>query len=472
MEFLSIQKEDVRQLAPYFAAQTRHMGDFSLAFQFMWFEALKPQFAIVENCLVIKEFYAGKCYFHYPVSLKNDEEEELRAVKRIEEYCRAEYIRLHFTNVPENRLYNLVTRYGEALITNNRRWRDYLYNAEDFRSYPGKKYAGQRNHARKFEKMYPNWTFDTLSPSDMGALVDFLKEYEAVQRAKGNFIAEEEMDEVYALLPYIEKFDLYAGILRVEGKIVGFSVGEKCGDMIVVHIEKALRGYEGAYPFLAQQFARKFCGDGVNYLNRMDDAGDLGLRKSKLQYHPCEIVGKYNVIPKRAIDLVSRAPKIETERLVLMPIRDEDATEYARLVTDEERNRYWGEAWGIPKTRRKRSDMYYIKLARGSFSHRWEMPLAIYADGVFVGETLLHTFGYTAEAEIGVRLLPEYEGMGYAKEAVRALTDSAFSKLNVERVEAKCYRENVRSRAMLLAAGMREIGSDDTYFYFVRTPVM
>ena len=397
---------------------------------------------------------------------------QLRHHERLETYCRDEYIRLHFTNVPEDRLSMLLPRYCEALVTNNRRWRDYLYHAEDFIGYPGKKYAGQRNHVRKFEKLYPDGAFSELSPSDMVPLVSFLKEYETVQRAKDTYLADEEMEEVYALLPHIGRFGLFAGVLRAEGKIVGFSVGERCGDTVIVHIEKALRGYEGAYPYLAQQFARAFCKDGVRFLNRMDDAGDLGLRKSKLQYGPCALVAKYNVLPRRTVDLVTRAPKIETERLVLRPVDDGDAEAYARLVTDGERNRYWGEAWGMPKSRGNRSDMFYVRLARNVFAHRLEMPLAIYAGGMFAGEALLHTFGYSSEAEIGARLLPEFEGMGYASEAVRALTDYAFSKMNVERVTAKCFRENVRSRNMLLRAGMRETGGDGTYFYFLRTPEM
>ncbi len=472
MKFLPIDKTNLSQLSPYFAAQPHRIGDFSLAFQFMWYDALKPMYAVIENCLVIREIYAGKCYFHYPLSRTGDREEELRAVERIEEDCRSEYVRLHFTNVPESRMPAMVARYGEALVTNNRRWRDYLYYAEDFRTFGGKKHAGQRNHVKKFAALYPDWTFSELSPSDMGALDEFLRAYEGVQHAKKDYIAEEEMEEVYEILPHMKEFGMFAGVLRTGGRIVGFSAGEKCGDTVIVHIEKALRGYEGVYPFLAQQFARTFCGEGVTYLNRMDDAGDLGLRKSKLQYGPCAILAKYNIIPKRAIDLLSRPPRIETERLVLMPVRDEDAEDYARLVTDAERNRYWGEAWGMPKSRGNRSDMFYVRLARKAFARRWEMPLAIYVGGMFAGEVLLHSFGYAAEAEIGVRLLPSFEGMGYASEAVRALTEYAFSKMNLERVEARCFRENTRSRAMLLASGMRETGCDDTYFFFLRTPVM
>ena len=436
----------------------------------MWHDALRPDYAIVCGCLVLREFFGGKCYFHYPLSLSGDEKEELAAIAALEKFCRDTGERLHFTNVPESRVMGLIARYGEAHVTNNRRWRDYLYLAENFKTYPGKKFAGRRNHVHKFEKLYPDWSFSEASPSDMGGLDLFLKEYETVQRSKQNYLADEEMDEVYAILPHLKDLALFAGILRVGGKIVGFSVGERCGDMVVVHIEKALRDYEGVYPFLAQQFAKTFCGEEILYLNRMDDAGDLGLRKSKLQYDPVEIVPKYNVIPKRAIDTVFKLPTIKTERLTLRPVADEDAADYARLASDTERNRYWGydyrEDWKRPTPPKAR---WFLEGEREDFSHRREMPLGIYEGTMFVGEVTFHRFGYAAEAEIGVRLLPEAEGKGYAAEAVRAYTEFGFSRLNLERVEAKCFCENERSRKMLLSAGLCEDGTDGIYFYFYRT---
>lgn len=471
MKFYSFEKETQAELAPYFAAQTLHIADFSRGFQFMWYDALKPACAIVENCLVLREFFAGKCYFHYPISQKGEIGEETRALSALEAYCRDEDIRMHLTNVPKSRLTAVTARYREALVTNNRRWHDYLYRAEDFREYPGKQYAGQRNHVRKFARLYPDWTFSEASSSDMGGVYGFLHRYEAAQRGKGDPLAEEEMDEVFSVLPHLEALGMFAGALTAGGEIIGFAAGERCGDMVVVHIEKALREYEGAYPFLAQQFARAFCGDGVRFLNRMDDAGDLGLRKSKLQYGPCELVEKFNVIPRRAIDLLTRLPSVKTERLTLAPVKDADAAAYALLASDVERNRYWGYDWREDHKRRP-ADKTFLRDAREDFAKRREMPLGIYRGETLIGEAVLHRFGYAAQAEIGVRLLPAFEGMGYAAEAVRAYCDYAFSKLDLGRVEAKCYRENARSRAMLARAGMRETGFDETFYYFLRTPEM
>ena len=439
----------------------------------MWNDALSPEFAFAGGCLVMLEFYTGKHYFHYPLSISGNVEEEEAALDEIEKHCRDNNMRLHFTNVPENRLMLLLKRYGtECAVNNRRRWRDYLYNTEDFKTYAGKRYSGQRNHVNKFKKLYTGWKFEKYEPAHEAALLQFLKEYGERQREKDLFLAKEEMDETLDLIPRMQKMGIVAGLLTVDGKIVGFSAGEVCGDMLVVHIEKASRNYEGAYPMLAQQFALAFCPNGVSYINRMDDAGDGGLRKSKLQYLPCEIVSKYNVLPKRAIDGISHLPKIETERLVLRAVEDEDVNVYARLASDRERNRWWGYDWRVDYPEGEPAPEYFLELAREDFRRKDEMPLGVYLDDKLIGEAVLHRFGYRCEVELGVRLLPEAEGHGYASEAMSGMANYAFLKLGLEHADAKCFLENVKSDKMLRAAGFRYSHSDEIYHYYYKTPAM
>ena len=100
------------------------------------------------------------------------------------------------------------------------------------------------------------------------------------------------------------------------------------------------------------------------------------------------------------------------------------------------------------------------------------MPLGIFCKGVFAGEVVLHNFGYRNDCEIGVRLLPEFEGRGIAKEALKLYMDYAFFDLDVDTVLAKCYKQNERSKYALLAAGMKYVGDDDTFYYFKKTAAM
>ena len=99
-------------------------------------------------------------------------------------------------------------------------------------------------------------------------------------------------------------------------------------------IEKALPDYEGIYPAMVQEFAARFAAD-VKYINREDDAGDHGLRTSKTQYQPIEILDKYSVKVKNELYHVEKIPELETERLVLDAITEEDIPAFRQRMAAE-----------------------------------------------------------------------------------------------------------------------------------------
>ena len=71
------------------------------------------------------------------------------------------------------------------------------------------------------------------------------------------------------------------------------SYGEPiCSNTFGVHIEKADTRFHGAYPAMAQAFAAHFAMD-YTYLNREEDLGIPGLRKSKLSYYPELLLEKW-----------------------------------------------------------------------------------------------------------------------------------------------------------------------------------
>lgn len=473
LTFEPVSQENLYELKPYFKAQRTRLSDFSLGFLFMWQKHLSLEFTLAAGCLILREHFSGKIYYHYPVSLNGSDAEENEAIALIENHCRDSAERLNYTNVPGHKVFPLMMRGGQQWgITNIRRWRDYLYRADDFKSYAGGKYSGQRNHVNKFKKSYPDWSFRIYKAEDEAALTAFLKDYESVQRAKKNHLANEEMNEVFALAGHIAEYGLLCGLLTAGQKIVACAVGERCGDTLMIHVEKALRDYEGVYPCVAQEFAKAFCTDGVNYINRMDDAGDGGLRKSKLQYLPCEILDKFTVMPHRPIDGLKKIPVLKTERLRLAPVTDKYAEDYRRLASDRERNKFWGYDWAEDHKSGEPSARWFLDLARSEFREKREMSFGIFCGEKLIGEAVLHRFGYRSEVEAGVRLLPEAEGKGYAQEAVKRLAEYAFLELGIERVEAKRYLPNERSGAMLERAGMRRCGQDDKFIYYYKTPSM
>lgn len=64
--------------------------------------------------------------------------------------------------------------------------------------------------------------------------------------------------------------------------------------MILNHIEKAQKTFNGLYAFLVKTALEEF-GDGILYTNREQDLGIPGLRKSKESYMPLFLEEKYIV---------------------------------------------------------------------------------------------------------------------------------------------------------------------------------
>ncbi|MBQ9081297.1 MAG: GNAT family N-acetyltransferase [Clostridia bacterium] len=471
MQFEPLTEQSLESLTPYFAQQTTRMSTYSGAYQFMWNrELFSPDYAIVGRCVVFKGRRGGKNYFFYPVSRGGNVDEELEAIEEIEKYCRKNYYKLQFTNVPEERVGLLCSRYASGMhVETVRTWYDYLYETKDFKTFAGKKFSGQRNHINKFYRTYPDAAFKIFQPGDEKKILDFLNEFEKTQFRKDDYMAVKELSMVKKLVPNFTRFNQCCGYMEAGGKIISVAAGEVCGDTLMQHVEKALRGYEGVYPATAQAFVRAFADEGVKYLNREDDAGDLGLRKSKLQYNPCGMVKKYTLEVDKPLKQVKTLPVIRSERLRIAKIHKRDKEAYFALASDVERNRWWGYDYRNDLKGKTPDADYFLNIIRRDFRQRNEMALGVFLDKTLIGEAVLHNFSYTGEAEVGARLLPEYEGKGYAREALKALTDYAFSVLAVERVQAKCFKENARSRRMLEGAGMRFCGEDETFYYFYRT---
>ena len=95
-----------------------------------------------------------------------------------------------------------------------------------------------------------------------------------------------------------KELNLKGGLIRAEGEIVAFSIGEPVTeDTFVVHIEKAFADVPGAYPMINQQFVQHEM-QGFSYVNREEDMGEEGLRSAKESYHPVFMVEKGIVTEK------------------------------------------------------------------------------------------------------------------------------------------------------------------------------
>ena len=93
------------------------------------------------------------------------------------------------------------------------------------------------------------------------------------------------------------------------------------------------------------------------------------------------------------------------------------------------------------------------------------MNFAVRLGDRFIGEAVLWNFDNKGRTELGCRILPEFAGQGYGREAFSRAADWALYELGVRVLEGKCFKENLSSKKMLESC-MRSVGEDDKYFRF------
>ena len=463
LTFSPVNVRNVPKLRKYYKSCPYRLCEYSIGVKLMWRHHFAPVFAEEGGCLIVKNCAHRRVSFDYPVP-RSGESDLDAALDAIDGFCRETGISPTFLQVPEEELPRLLLRYPYVQVENSRLWQDYLYRAEDLRTFAGRRYSGQRNHINKFRKLYPEARFRPITPEDAGELERFWDEFHRVFH-KESALAKKELCYARKLTRQIGKPWLLAGAMELEGRFIAISVGEICGDTLICHIEKALPDYEGVYPATVQSFARHF-GGGCAYINREDDGADRGLRTSKTQYHPCAMGSKYKVITATELTRLEDIPTLRTERLVLDGITPADREDYNRLCLDDGRNRLWGYDYR-KDLKGPLTENYFCRVARKDFKNRLAINFAIRLEGRFIGEAVLYRFDCRGAAELGCRILPEFDGNGYGTEAFAAAADWALYELGLTRLEAKCFQENEASRRML-SASMRQCGEDGTFYYFER----
>lgn len=176
-----------------------------------------------------------------------------------------------------------------------------------------------------------------------------------------------------------------------------------------------------------------------------------------------------------------KTPVIETERLIINDITPDDKKEYYDLYTDGELNKYWGYDYqeDLPEGKKPSPD-YFYEFMTSLKDKKEEYSLAIRLKNKnstknnddynkMIGEGVFHNFKGNGEVEIGIRLFKNYQGFGFATEAVKAMIEY-IKKFKPSVIKAKCFLQNTASKNTLLRSGFNNTGSDNTYLYFKILP--
>ncbi len=143
-------------------------------------------------------------------------------------------------------------------------------------------------------------------------------------------------------------------------------------------------------------------------------------------------------------------PVLETARLRLRPLREDDAETVFAWASDPEVTRFVG--W--PRHRSLEDSRAFLRDAVDGGPLAWAWGLELKEDGRLVGSTGLHDWNPdTRCAETGYVLARAHWGRGLASETLAAMAELGFRTLGAHRLEAFCYAANAPSRRVLEKGG-------------------
>lgn len=177
---------------------------------------------------------------------------------------------------------------------------DYIYNSFDLVNLSGKKYHSKRNHISAFSKQF-DWHYENITAYNMDKVRRCAEIWYSQSKGSMDDELKTEMLGTSLMLDNMDILDIKGGAIVIDDRVVAFTLGSSINQNVYnIHIEKAIAGFETAYTVINREFAARNAQD-YKYINREDDLGLEGLRRSKLSYKPEILLPKYLCTKKENI---------------------------------------------------------------------------------------------------------------------------------------------------------------------------
>ena len=296
IEFKRPELEDKEIISSYFRKYPSRSCERTFVNVYLWSRHYKVKYAIIENALVFRSEDEGEFSFAYPAGAADDVK---RAIEFLMGYCEEKGQKFSMYNVTPEFFAQFDAWYpGQYEIAYSRDDADYIYESEKLATLSGKKLHAKRNHINKFKAEHDNWAYEPITDENLEECFQMALKWRNENGCEDNPEKNAEMCVTLNSLRLYKELELTGGLLRLDGEVVAFTIGEAiCEDTFVVHIEKAYAEVQGAYPMINQQFVERTCMN-YKYVNREEDTGAEGLRKAKLSYRPAFLEEKGFVTKK------------------------------------------------------------------------------------------------------------------------------------------------------------------------------
>ncbi|MGE7908176.1 GNAT family N-acetyltransferase [Lysinibacillus xylanilyticus] len=157
-------------------------------------------------------------------------------------------------------------------------------------------------------------------------------------------------------------------------------------------------------------------------------------------------------------------PNLETERLILRELTQEDAESVFNCFSNEEVTRYYGLEPFKEIQQAENLVILFSNNFAGKRGVRWGIERK-------ESKGIIGTIGFNLwspnhrRAEIGYEIHPDYWRNGYTQEAVTEIVSYGFEHMGLTRIGAVVFTENEASNKLLTKIGFQQEGILRDYMY-------
>lgn len=293
IDFNKIQITDKTWMKPLIAAADMEGCHQNFTNLFVWAEINNYVAAHINNYLIIQaDNVCNEPYYLYPAGTGDIKQ----VIDLMIQDAADRGHQFKFAGLSKENISTLEILYpNNFTYEENREIFDYVYSLDKLVTLSGKKLHAKRNHINYFKDNF-NWKFELINLENLSECWDMNVQWCIKNGCDEDSHLSEEYCAVKRSFDNFSDLELEGGLLRVDGEIVAYTIGEKLNSTTyVIHIEKAFSDVRGAYQMINREFAeiiqKKY--PDIIFVNREEDMGYEGLRKAKSSYYPIKMTEKY-----------------------------------------------------------------------------------------------------------------------------------------------------------------------------------
>lgn len=299
MTFKPITVDDKNAITAYTQANNFLNCDFAFSNMCSWRFLYDSEFTVEDDFLFVRFYLTEQDRRYQAYMFPIGSGDFSKAIEKIDKDAQESNYPLCIRGVTPDGKIMLENHFpGVFTFSANRNYFDYIYLREELRTLKGKKYQPKRNHINKFKKNYA-FTYSPITPEMIPQCLKLEQQWIQDNYTEKDLeaLTYEGRSLVFGLT-HFKELNLTGGAIIVDNEIVAFTYGSPINRYTFgVHVEKADIRYEGIFSVINQEFISRLP-EHYLYINREEDLGIPGLRKSKLSYQPVIILEK-NMVRKK-----------------------------------------------------------------------------------------------------------------------------------------------------------------------------